>query len=305
MIDLRQLPEVAFARSELRLRASVDSYELMIGLSSAETATLLARLAAAPETKLAKDRAFKQQLVCEEAFATAAPLTVDSATSDATVVAIAAEWAKARAQCASQWQELHEKAWQKIQAQLAATAGERATRRCTSATEAAVDLLGTRVEENEELGIESLHAAVIEKCKDAPNVERSLATLFAKEKEAQRQLQQNEELDEALTRFEELMTNHDAVGLRALTRNRTLAAVLRGAPDAGPAFLRLARIWILVLEGGGSGPALRAQLCASRALVLAFSGQAAWGNLRAEAVRRNDVVKGAMLAKELGGGSCK
>lgn len=107
-----------------------------------------------------------------------------------------------------------------------------------------------------------------------------------------------EELDAHLER-------HDAIALRGQLRQPELAAALRREDWWPSDVAALAAYWIGALESGGASAPARAQLCAARALYLAFVGKGPWARLRAEVAGRNDVMKAAQLVRLLDGGGCK
>lgn len=304
-LALHELPEEAFAPKELGLVLEIDDHTLRLSLSAAETSALLARLAADPLTPLAKARAAKEQAACEQAVTAAAAHPVDGETLDAGIERIEAAWAAARQRCGARWAPVHTEAWQKVQAQIAATAKERATRRCAEEAARAEQTLAERLEAEEPSQLEALHAAVAASCEGAPNEARILAALAVKEKAARELERRRAELAANLEKLDACFQEDDAVCIRGLARDRDVVAVLRGAPEARGWIHQIASRWISTLQQGGSGAALRAQLCASRALVQTFLGAQAWANLRAAAVQRSGLVAGAALANELRAARCK
>lgn len=304
-IELRELPEEAFGQRELVFSIEIDKRTQTVSLPVAETSALLARLAADPSSRLAMDRVAKLQAQCDKALAAAAANSIDGETLDAMVEQVESAWANARAQCGPRWTPSQEEARQKVQAQIAATAKQRAATRCAEEVAHVEQTLAELLEEDEPQLPEGLHASATEKCQGAPNAEKLLAGLLAKEKSARETMRRAEVARAALVEIEEHWQERDAVAIRRLARNSDVAAVLRSLPGTRDAFQLLAEHWIGALERGNSGAGVRAQLCAARALVQSFVGNTAWARYRAAAVKRNDLVKGATLARELSLPGCK
>lgn len=303
--DLLTLDEAAFIAGALALEATLGGQRIQLDVPQADSASLLARLAAEPASKIFQDRDALRIASCDRAVAGALALEIDATSSDGSVDHARETWQRARSVCGDKWQPDHAKAEAAFQDRVEATSKSRALARCELAAQGAREALAQRLEDEEPLEIPALHADVVAACTESPGGPAVIAALTAKEQSAQVVERRREAVKAAADELDANLSNDDAVAIRAQLRNPDLAAVLRDHPQAATYFVQIAERWIGAMESGSSSAGVRAQLCASRALVLSFAGKARWATLRTQVAQRNDVVKAALLIRAMDGGGCQ
>lgn len=293
-IDLLALEERAFVGATLPLRLSIDGREVPLELAAAQAEPLLAQLAADPASRVSRDREARQRAECESKVAGARAHVVEEDSTDEDVADAERAWQRAEELCGARWRPEHGEARDALRARITSTAKARASARCDAAAGRASAALAERFEGDEPLQLDELYAEVVARCQGAANG-AAVTAAWARRKVL---IGAAEELDEHLER-------HDAIALRTQLRQPELAAALRREEWWPSNVEALAAYWIGALEGGGMSAPARAQLCAARALYLAFVGKAPWARLRAEVAGRHDVMKAAQLVRLLDGGGCK
>lgn len=293
-IDLLALEERAFAGGALPLRLSLDGREVRLELAAAQAEPLLAQLAADPTSRVSQDREARQRAECERKVAEARAHVIEEDSADEDVADAERAWQRAEELCGARWRPEHGEARDALRAQITSTAKARASARCEAAAAGAGAAVAERFDGDEPLQLDELYAEVVARCQGAANGAAVIAG-WARKKVL---FGAAEELDAHLER-------HDAIALRGQLRQPELAAALRREDWWPSDVAALAAYWIGALESGGASAPARAQLCAARALYLAFVGKGPWARLRAEVAGRNDVMKAAQLVRLLDGGGCK
>lgn len=291
-----ELPGTALGGHNLTVNVAIGDAQVPVRLGSSEIDSLRANLEADPDSKISRDREAKKTATCQYLVDTVAAERVTSETSDRQVARLQRDWEQAKATCGDKWIPEHEQRLAKFKADVEASAKERATRACQDAVATA----------RETISLDGDVATEIDAARKAcDGIESGPKLLGALDEALRRRKAERVRAEQRTASTEALATRmraHDAVGVRAmLAKDPELKSLLRG--DAGWTVV-IASHWIGQLERGVSSTEVRAQLCASRALVFAFAGEAEWNRLRTKAVERNDVTKGARIAKEMNAGGC-
>jgi hypothetical protein len=298
-LDLRELTEEAFAGDSLQLKGAVEGEAFDLSLSPDDTRQLTTTLLADAGSRLAKDREARLRAQCAQAISAAAKGKIENDTVDAEVEAFDEAWDDARERCGSQWTAEHEQSYRAFQARLQATAGDRKRAHCSQAFEKARAFLQERSEDEKTFESKEVLSFVEERCEGQPDLKRLLDAVLQEVMETTAGRARIRKLDDRIF-FQ------DAVGVLALTRSKNVHAFLKkGEEETRARLFRLLSSQVGTIEKGFWRPDMRAQVCATRSLVLSFLGRESWDLLREQSIKSTDEISGARIARALSDKNCK
>ncbi len=293
--SMLELPSNALGGHSLVLSLAIGDAIVPVRFGSAEIEALRNSLDTAPDSRISRDREAKKTATCQYLVDTVGAEHVTSDTGDRQVARLQRDWDHAKATCGDKWLPEHEQRLASFKVEVEASAKDRATLACKDAVATAREAISLDAEDT---GIDAARTA----CDGVENGSKLIGALEEAQRRRKAEQARAEQRAASADALMARMRASDAIGVRAmLAKDPELKALLRG--DAGWATM-IASHWIGALERGATGKDVRAQLCASRSLIIAFSGEAEWNRLRAKAVERAGVTNGARIAKQMNAGGC-